>query len=572
MVILLGIALIGFLGCSSARAAPGSVGFIPGSYTVSGIGHNGPLTATVVFTGDRIDDIIINSHAETRGLGTKALDRVRTRILVEQRLNVDMISGATVSGAALRGLVAKAVSQAGGDPSKLNIPGRPDTTNYQDTTVDVVVVGAGIAGMSAAVEADMQGLNIVLVEQLGLLGGSSMRAGYLVGAGSRMQKQNGINLDVEAVARSYTRSTPDFPIYLPDAAYKYARMSGENVDWILNLGVKLGPIIQQTLHSGIAGERTGSFVIDGLENYLVREGVDIRLNTRAVEIIMQNDRATGVKVVSPNGKEYTIFGQVVLATGGYFGSKEMTEKYDPINKDNPTDVCKGADGSGMLMAEAVGGVLTRMDDNTYHALASYYNNCSRSLTLPAGNGALAVNSSGNRFFDEGGDYALLTKAARAQDAVFCIMDQEMMNLEVIREDHGCSNIIEMYEIANTPEELAGKLGIDPVGLSATVERYRRFVASGRDAEFNKSPLKMRSRFITPPYYGVKSIIENHTNHGGILVDEDLRVLNAQGNPIPGLYAIGEAIADTGGGSVPTFAFGISQGRLLAQYIKAHKYK
>jgi fumarate reductase flavoprotein subunit len=285
---------------------------------------------------------------------------------------------------------------------------------------------------------------------------------------------------------------------------------------------------------------------------------------------MQNGRAAGVKVTAPNGKTYTIFGQVVLATGGYFGSKEMTAKYDPINKDNPTDVSIGADGSGMRMAEAAGGVLTRMDDNTYHALASYFNNCSRSLTIPAGNGALAVNLSGNRFFDEGGEYALLTKAARTQDAVFCIMDQEMMDLEVVRGDHGLSDIIEMYETANTPEELARKLGINPAGLAATIERYRRFVVNGKDEDFNKSPLKMRSRFITPPYYGVKSIIENHTNHGGILVDGDTRVLNAQGSPIPGLYAIGEANADVGGGNAPTFAFGVSQGRLLARYIKTHK--
>ena len=147
------------------------------------------MTVTVVFAGDRIDDIIIGANAETRGLGTTALEKTRTRILVEQRLDVDMVSGATVSGAALRGLVQSAASQAGADLSKLNKPGRPDTRDYRDTTVDVVVVGAGIAGMSAAVEADAQGLNIILVEQLGLLGGSSMRAGYFLAAGSMLQKR-----------------------------------------------------------------------------------------------------------------------------------------------------------------------------------------------------------------------------------------------------------------------------------------------------------------------------------------------------------------------------------------------
>jgi fumarate reductase flavoprotein subunit len=436
--------------------------------------------------------------------------------------------------------------------------------------VDLVVVGSGVAGISTTVEASIQGLKVILVEQNGLLGGSSVRAGYLIGAGTKIQKDAGINLNPEEWARARaSANAPNDPLYDAATALKWTSTYGQNIDWAQNLGVQFGPVVQEIQHYGGNGERLGGFLIAGLQAQLDKRGVDYRVNTKATDIIMQDGKAVGVKVSVPNGASYNIYGNVVLATGGYFGSPEMVAKYDPQFAGSPTDVSIGADGSGMRMAEKAGGILIEMGRNNYHGLATYYNNCSRSLTLPAGNGAIAVNKDGSRFINEAGDYTALTMAVVAQKDVWCIFDKEMMDLEVTQGDHGLSNIKEMYETANTPEELAAKLGINPQGVKETIEKYRRYVANRRDEDFGKAPVSMRTRFVTPPYYGVKALVELHTNYGGVKVDTNSRVLTAQNAPIQGLYAVGETAASLIRGSA-TLSASLAQGRLVAQYIKANK--
>jgi len=167
--------------------------------------------------------------------------------------------------------------------------------------------------------------------------------------------------------------------------------------------------------------------------------------------------------------------------------------------------------------------------------------------------------------NEAGPYELLTKGTMEQDEAFCIMDQTLMDLDVIKADTGLSNIVEMYEVADTVEELAQKLGIDPAGLKATIEKYGQDVRDGKDTEFGKDPQFMRGDFSTPPYYGVKSTVENHTNHGGIVVDIENKVLDANGGIIKGLYAIGECSASHIQGFY-TYQDCIHNGRVVAQVI------
>lgn len=547
LAIALSLAACSPSGTTSTPVTPAEKFFTAGDYTVETMGHNGPFAVTVTFSDNRIEDIAIGKNTESRSLGDWAMDVVKNEILSRQSLNVDTIAGATVSSAVLKAAVTKAVQNAGGDPAKLDIPA-PAPAPYSDVTCDVVVVGSGTAGMTAAVEANALGLNVILVEQLGLLGGSSVRAAYLTGAGTKLQAEQGISFPLdETYLENNTKPTANsvFP-YNKEVKLTYAKMFGENIDWLYELGVEFGPVIQNQQHYGKGGERAGGYIIKGLHDVLDTNNVDYRLNTRATKIIMQDGKAAGVEVTDKKAdNSYNIYGNVILATGGYFGSQEMVAKYQPTFVGYPTDVCIGADGSGMVMAEEVGAVLFAMDKANYHGLATTWNGASRSLTLPAGNGAIAVNVNGKRFVNESGSYEGLTAAVMAQEGgAFCIMDQQMMELENLKGDLGLSCIVEMYEVADTPEELAAKLGIDPEGLAETIETYSTYVKNGEDLEFGKSVTSMRSDFTKAPYYGAKSSVETHTVHGGIVVDGlTAKVLDKDGKPIKGLYAAGEVAAN-----------------------------
>ena len=563
------LAVLMMLMLIACAASAEQVTFTPGIYTVDTLGHNGAMTVEVTFDEHSITDIKVPVHAETRRIGDISMNTVIDEILERQSLDVDTVAGATVSGAVVRAAVRKAVEQAGADPAKLMIPKAKDETVYQDETTQVVIVGSGVAGLVTAVEAQAQGLDIILIEQLGFLGGSSIRAAYMVGGGSSVQKAQGIDYGVEnwQAFQVKPRTSTAAELYQEASAIKLSAEAGNNISWMADLGVPFGDVNLYFQHYGPNGERIGSYVVETLQRVLEEKGVDFRLNTRATSLLTEDGRVCGVTVVSPNGQEYKIKAEdVVLCTGGFFANQAMVDEYDPAHAMFKTDVSIGADGSGMKMAEAVGAQLGWMDQGNYHGLATFWNGASRGLTLPAGNGCVAVNKEGKRYANEAGNYELLAAGTIAQGGtVYTIMDQKLMDLDVIRQDHGLSAVPDIWVKADTLEELADKLGIEKEGFLKTMADYATYVANGEDPEFGKTEAYLRSDFTTGPFYGCESHVENHTNHGGIVVDIDNHALTAEGKIIPGLFAVGECAATHIQG-IYTYSAAVGNGRFTAQLI------
>ena len=297
------------------------------------------------------------------------------------------------------------------------------------------------------------------------------------------------------------------------------------------------------------------------------KGVDCRTGTKATELLMDVSAITGVKVVS-DGLEYEIRADaVILATGGYLANRELVAQYKPGYENNGFDVTIGCDGSGLEMALNAGTIAKHMDICGFHALATFYNGVSRSLTNPASSGCIAVNAAGERYANEAGAYADFTAATMEQGQVFCIMDETVMNQGKTKNDTGLSNIREMYVICDTIEELAAELGIDPEGLAATVQRYGEFVRNGVDEDFGKAATALTGDFSAGPYYGVKANVENHTVYGGIEIDNSGRVLREDGTVIEGLYAAGELAMFKTAGRAPLPEC-IDMGRVAARSIKS----
>jgi len=517
----------------------GELAFTPGTYTATVAGHNSDFEIKVTFSETAITAIEMGEHEENHSVGDRAVWDLTEEIIANQTLNVDAIAGATVTSRGFVAAVGDAVEQAGGSVAAMQTPAAKDMTTPADEKVDVVVVGGGSAGLAAAIEAHQQGLDVVLLEQLGILGGASGRAGYVFGAGTDVHAEQGIEFSVEDMV-NFSKITDEKTI-------QFLKDSRDDTNWLNSMGVEFGPINLNYQMYGPNGARLGGYFTEGLRAYMDANNIDYRLNSRGDKLVTdETGKVTGVVVEAPNGEFYTLTADaVVLATGGFFASEEITEKYFPGFGKNPFDCGIGADGSGMLMAEAVGAQLVGMDYANFHAIAGFYRGASRSLTLIAGNGGIAVNSKGERFFNEAGDYTQFTHAAMEQDRVVALFDSVIADLDVIKGDVGCAATWGMYTVCDTLEEAAAAMNVDYEGLKASIDAYAADFAASEADDFGKNPTYMRSNLLNPPYYVCETLVENHTTYGGILTLDDTTVVDAEGNAIPGLYAAGECTQKKG---------------------------
>lgn len=520
------------LNAANGASAAEVSGFNAGTYTAIVPGHNSDFEIYVTFSADKLEAIEIGEHFENHSVGDRAMLDIAEVMIANQTLNVDALAGATVTSKGFVYAVTDAVRQAGGDPKAMQTPVEKDTTTPADMTVDVVVVGAGGAGLGATVEAWEQGLNVVLVEQLGILGGASGRAGYIMAAGTEVLAEQGIDFSVEDLLNAYKITN--------ELTVAFENQTSQDVNWLKGIGVPFGPVNLNNQHYGPNGARVGGYFTEAMRAYMDANNIDYRLNTRAEKLLTdENGKVCGVVVTAPNGENYTIAADaVILATGGFFANTEMTEEYIPGFGSNPFDCGIGADGSGMKMAEAVGAELVGMDYANFHAIAGFFRGASRSLTLVAGNGGIAVNSKGERFFNEAGDYTQFTMAAMQQDAVYAIMDQQIADLDVIKNDVGCAATWGMYTVCDTLDEVAVAMNIDAEGLKKTIADYQASITAGGD-EFGKAVANMRTDFTHAPYYVVPTLVENHTTYGGIKTADNTQALTAEGEVVKGLYAAGE---------------------------------
>ena len=440
-------------------------------------------------------------------------------------------------------------------------------TATADETCDVVVVGGGGAGITAALTAQEAGRNVILVEKMSFLGGNTILATtQMWAAGSSMQKAEG-----------YEETAEDFYEFIvtgkganmdldPAATMLMCERSGEMVDWLVGIGVEFGRVFNTYSHGPADGSAPGPAIMAGLSAELDRQQLDYRLNTRATSIVMEEGAARGVTVESPDGT-YTIHADaVVLATGGYANNPEMVAEYDPRWSDLGCNSSPSQTGDGILMAEKAGAALEDMGNITINPTVYYGENGQLySLTALRTNGAILVNSDGKRFANEEGAYTEQAELLLQQknQAAYMVFDQTMIDtVGLVRqyEEQG------LFVKADSLEALAEALGVDPAGLTATVEVYKTYVEKGVDEAFGRS--FMTIDFDNPPYYGVKVFPSVQTTSGGVAINLNAEVLGENGETIPGLFAAGATTFDGTRAVSPlteTFVFGRIAGESAASY-------
>ena len=592
---ILAAALI-LIGCGSNAK---KMSYTAGTYTATAQGMNGEVTVSVTFDNSSIKKITIDKHQETVGISDAAIKQIPEQIIKMQSLAVDTVSGASVTSKAILSAVSSAVEQAGGDVDTLKMSKmQAKAGKTVQKNADVIVVGGGGAGLSAAIAACQNNAKVILIEKTALLGGNTIRAGGPYNAVDP-ERQANVQPASEAAMKSLERLLKVSPkndlhkkyqdqLQKELDAYKaqkpnhlfdclalhilqtydggdYAgkiefieKMCSESLnaaEWLESNGLVWRDTIV-TVPGGlwprahVPQNAAGSDYINTNKKLAEKMGVEIILNCKGESLIKKDGRITGVKAVQSNGTQVILNAKkaVVLASGGFAASKEMRKKYNSLLNENLGTTNNPANtGDGITMAEKANANLIGME----------YIQC-----LPLGNpetGGLngwvggigveyyyQVNKSGKRFMAEDGRRDVMTKALLEQPGSFSYV---IADSHVTFKDgknlwgDDVEKLVADKKIfrADTIEDLAKQIGIDPAVLKQTNDAFNKAVEGGKDNEFGRS--LFGQKMDKAPFYASPRMPTVHHTMGGIEINLDTQVLDKNGNVIPGLYAAGEV---TGG--------------------------
>ncbi len=588
---------------------PEDVVFEPGEYTVKALGHNGDLPMIVTLSSDRIESIDIDSTGESAGIADIVFTRIPQEIIEGQTLNVDIISGASVTSHGVIDGVAEAIKLAGSNPDILKKrpkAGSQSKPEEMELSTDVLVIGGGGAGLSAAATALQEGRNVILIEKFPSIGGNTVRTGGPLGAANpewqmnhaalpgedstleKMLHMDESKIDEEYLAdfrtlkkqiQNYLDEVGGKDEYLFDSTiwhriqtylggkrtdlqgnviygqYDLVKTLTDNapdaVKWLTEIGVAFDwdkvemPVGMMWRRGHKPKENQGYAFIAALQKFVEENGGQIITDTPVKELLIEDGKVVGVIARGPRNKKVTVHaGAVVLATGGFGANTKMLKQFNTfwseIDDDIKTSNSPAITGDGIKLGESAGADLVGMgftqmmpvsDPNTGALFTG--------LQVPPANFVM-VTQEGKRFVNEYESRDKLTQAAIDNGSLFyLIADDEIkktaMNTNQAKIDKEVAEGI-LYR-ADTLEELAEQLGMDPAVLVDTVAKYNSYVSAGKDPEFGKNVFDLKVE--VAPFYATPRKPAVHHTMGGLRIDTATHVLTKDGTIIPGLYAAGE---------------------------------
>lgn len=558
---------------SALMALPASAAMTDGTYTGVGQGKNGEVTVELQVASGKLAQVRVVKHVETPGISDAALTNFPQSIVDAQSLNVDVVSGATLTSEGIRLAVADAIRKAGGDPDAFAaVPVKKKVaTKLIKDHADIIVVGAGGSGMSAAVRAESLGANVILIEKMPMIGGvTALNAGTLIATGSRFQKESlkETKDSPELAAKDIFRvgKNRNDPLMVKQVTERV----GGVVDWLVyDLKIPYGPAATQYPdHSanrqlGVTGRSVNFLKL--MREKFEHMGGKLMLETRAQELLRDEDgRVVGVRATDAAGNTVELSSKaVILASGGFGAVKSMLPKemnqYVFYGLDSET-------GDGYKMATAIGADTINMDlVKMYpqgvetvpgHGLAA----TASSTDTMKKSGAIYVNRDGKRYVNELASLGELTDTTVAQPGhiAYIVMDakawKEYVNksledrlvpdeASLMKWTKIVNNGHPVMAVADDLKKAAEVMGVNPEGLAATVKSWNDMVANGKDTQFGR---KIVGGLGEGPFYIVEQKVRYQTTLGGLRAGEGMRILDKNGKPIEGLYGAGCVVGGANG--------------------------
>lgn len=416
---------------------------------------------------------------------------------------------------------------------------------------DVIVIGAGGAGLAAAVQAKDQGANVVVLEKMPMIGGNTNRAtGGMNAAGTKAQQTAGIEDSPELFYKDTMKGGHD--LNNPELVKTLTEQAKESVAWMESMGADLSDVGRaggasvNRIHRPAGGAAVGSNIVTTLKKTAEEKKIDIRTNNQVTEVIKDKDgKVSGVKAKDKEGKEYTLKAKaVVMAAGGFGANEEMVISYKPELKGFATTNHPGATGDGIKMAKALGAAFVDMDQIQTHPTVVPEKGVMVTEGV-RGNGAILVNKVGKRFINELKTRDVVSKAILEQKdgKAFLFFDKEMRDsLKAIEEYFNMKLVTE----ADSVEALAEKIGVDAKAMADSVHKYSEEVKAGKDTEFGREDLPKALN--QGPFYAIEVTPAVHHTMGGIKINTKAEVMNDNGEVIPGFFACGEVTGGVHGGN------------------------
>lgn len=520
----------------------GAMAYTQGSYTASAPGLGGDVTVEVTFDNDQITSVEVKDHSETPGISDPAIEQIPAGIVTNQSLAIDVISGATITSQAILTAVADCVTQAGGDVEALQQAVEIEAEDA-DLTADIVVVGGGIAGLSAAIEAADQGASVILLEKMGNTGGASaVSGGECLAAGTQMQADEGIEDTWETLA-DYWVEKGEGKIN-ENMVRTIAQRGPENIIWMEENGVEFMDTLQtptampwqnpRRTHKAANG--AGSGFTDPLRASAENKGVTVLTSTPATGLIVEDGKVIGVQGTTATGGKLTVKAtSVILATGGYENNPELSKEYSPSLNGVGSALGDAHMGDGLIWARDLGSPIIA-GDSAIALSINYFTNINGDYD-PYGV-FMYVDGSGQRFMNEANYWF---NRSRMMLDLPGLMFYTVLDQKAVDQGAALEKGVEAGAVfkADTLEELAAQMGCDAAVLTATVEKYNAACQTGVDEDFGKDKEKLIAVDTAPFYAAVNTFNANSGSFGGPQVDETCKVLDGEGNPIAGLYAAGE---------------------------------
>ena len=588
-------------GSSSSTAAPassGEAGGVSGEFTGTATGM-GEVTVTVTLTDGVITACKVVGDSETEGIGSVVVESAPDEIVSGNKGAIDVVSGATITSDAINEALAAALAAAGLDAA--DFTGNEDASAAEDRVIDtdIVIVGAGGAGMTAAITAAEAGKDVVILESQAMVGGNSVRAtGGMNAAETPAQDENeftesaGVEKTLETAASEWAdnetitalantvaeqwaayQANPEgyfdsvelmeldtliggHGINDPALVETLCSNSADAVAWLGEQGIELssvgaaGGASVKRIHRPVDDQglviSVGSYMIPRLQSKCEELGVEILLNTTANKILTDADgAAVGIEATDKNGAAVTVNAKaVILATGGFGANLDMVVEYKPDLAGFMTTNAPGAQGQGIDMAVAIGAGTVDMDQIQIHPTVEA-NTAALITEGLRGDGAILVNAEGNRFTDEVGTRDVVSAAEIAQTGSYSwlVIDQAMVDASGVIQGYIESGFTFSGE---TYEELAEAIGVDPTAFAETMNNWNAAVAAGVDEEFGRT--SFANPLDTAPYYAIKVTAGIHHTMGGLTINPQTQVLAGDGTVIDGLYAAGEVTGGVHGGN------------------------
>lgn len=521
-----------------------------------GLPGEGKMTLQATFENNRIKDITVPEYTDTKIMGGMAFDILKKQVLKNQSTDLDAVSGATVSSNAFMSALDDCIEQAGGSSSAFaarKVAKQPARASKINT--DIVVIGAGMAGLCAAIEARNDGAEVILCEAQQVDGSSTTRSeGFVMGAGTPEQQDNGIQDTTADFYHDIHSLYEDEPTLDEELLHKLTADSTDLNRFLLDNGVKWSGVTHVS-EKGVRNRKRahttagfGAELVETLVTAAKNKGVDLRFGTKVDSLIIEDGQVRGVYAETVNGNQLTIHSSaVVVAAGSYTENSDLVAELNPRMDNIEVITGRGNGEAYRLFKQANAKIINvpYIQMMYYFYGASWGNRFPEAIpgspTLPNYD-VLEVDGGGKRVASEDDFCFEYTKRVwdGGYDEGYAIFGQKVAEKYPEMTDLGLTTQTAHgkpfgYK-ENSIEALANDVGIDPATLQRTVDRYNEWCKQQNDADYHKDASHLIP--INAPYYILRLPQICTDGYTGAKINTDAQVIGTDGRAITGLYACG----------------------------------